>query len=527
MKVSSKHGGRRRASRAALSCLLPLALGCAGPLGPGSGQAPHYAQTSWSTLHADSRNSDYAPVRVRPAQKVAWTALDGAALFVGPTIGPGGTVYVTSGRGEGTAHLHAFSPEGELLWESAPQRSLADLDYGAVINAPIVDDRGRIFAADMDQLWCFSPDGEVQWIADLRAEGVEGHFVTPVFSQEGFVGGVSTDGKVAFFDRENGGLVWPVFDLPGVGGPPSQPAPPGILGGGLLSTEFIQPMWDLIFGWRIEVANTPAVHPETGRIFITAGGATSSEGRLYGIDTSLEKGPEIAFSTAMGAGSGTSPAISPDGELVYAAGGDEVMVAVDAESGAEVWRADGVQAAASPAVGPDGQVYSFSGPEIVALDGATGEVVWRVGYDFLAAERLTPVAELEGLPSHYNPAAFGVVARIDSVLSVSRHARFGPDPSGLVWASIDLGYELPASGFVVPQAVLLTAIDARDGSVVGTTPVRDTSAALIVPDAEGRIFLTLTGTSSSMAYAVGSNFPESLRLPWVPLAGLVGLVPEN
>ena len=48
----------------------------------------------------------------------------------------------------------------------------------------------------------------------------------------------------------------------------SEAPPPGIWGGGLLAEEYVTPLWDLIWGREIEVANTPAVHPDTGRIFI-------------------------------------------------------------------------------------------------------------------------------------------------------------------------------------------------------------------------------------------------------------------
>ena len=39
----------------------------------------------------------------RTPLRVAWEALDGAALYVGPVIGPEGNVYVPSGRGPGTS----------------------------------------------------------------------------------------------------------------------------------------------------------------------------------------------------------------------------------------------------------------------------------------------------------------------------------------------------------------------------------------------------------------------------------------
>ncbi|MCA9513234.1 MAG: PQQ-binding-like beta-propeller repeat protein, partial [Myxococcales bacterium] len=408
MSTSISVGPRARCAAAGLA-LAALAVGCATPPPPvRAGQSPGYAASAWATLHRDSRNSDFAPLFATPALRVAWAALEGAAMWVGPSLGPEGHVYATSGRGEGTSHLHAFDRDGNLLWESAPMRSLADLDYGAVINAPLVADDGDVYQADVDQLWAFDANGAVRWVASLRDAGAQGHFVTPIFSKEGHVGGITTDGKVLFFARADGALVWPAFDLPGVGGPPATPAPPGLLEGGLHAREFVQPMWNLIFGREIEVANTPSVHPETGRIFITAGGASPSEGALYGIDTTPE-GPVVAFAHPMAQGSGTSPAISPDGALVYAAGDDGVMVAVDAATGALVWRAEDTAAAASPSVGGDGVVYSTTrGQGLVAIDGRTG--ARRFAVDF------TPLAERVLAES---PERGPRVASVNSILTVT------------------------------------------------------------------------------------------------------------
>jgi outer membrane protein assembly factor BamB len=212
----------------------------------------------------------------------------------------------------------------------------------------------------------------------------------------------------------------------------------------------------------------------------------------------------------MGAGSGTSPAISSDGSLVYAADGEGHLLAVDAESGAVQWRADGVQGAASPSVGPDGTVYSFSGSEIVALEGATGEHGWSRSYDDLA-ERLLPA-----------PAFGRLRANVDSLLSLTD----GPGHP-ILWACINLGPELPGPRpFALPQLVVVAAIDARDGRVLGTTPIRDTSSAFVVPGPGGRLYVSLAGvTTSSIYYAGNDRLPEALRLTSAPKAGLVALAP--
>ncbi len=466
----------------------------------------HYAPTVWATVHRDSRNSDYVPLSPGADVAVAWTALDGAALFVGPVFGPEGNLYVTSGRGRGTSHLHAFARDGSLLWEAPPMQSESDLDYAAVVSSPIVDAEGNVYAADLNQLWSFTAGGARRWVVDLPTHEIDGYFVTPLFSREGFVGGVSTDGKVALFRRESGALAHPVLDLPGTRGPPSQAPPPGIWGGGLLAEEYVTPLWDLIWGREIEVANTPAVHPETGRIFITAAGTSPEEGVLYGIDSG-EDGLSIAFTAPMGAGSGTSPTISPDGRFVYAIDDGGLMVALDAQTGVRVWEAADTMGAASPSVGPDGTIYSFNGMEgtIVAIDGVRGSVRWRRQYDDVA-ERL--LGWRPWLPR---------VTTVDGIITVTDTG---------VWAFLDLGYRIDGGEqpYKQPRRVVVAQLDPEDGEVLAWFPSRDTSGAFAVPDEEGRWYLTLSGTSSSISYyGVDPQLPFFLRSGWRPEAGLVVL----
>lgn len=477
------------------------------PAAPGTGT--HYAQTAWATVHRDSSNSDYVPLNPTSDVDVAWTALDGAALFVGPIIGPEGNLYIPSGRGIGTSHLHAFNAAGKLLWQTPPMQDLDDFDYAAVVCAPIIDSTGNVYAADANQLWAFNAEGELRWVVNLPDHGVEGFFITPVFSQEGYVGGVSTDGKVVFFDRDSGALAFDVLDLPGVSGPPSQPPPPG-LWQDMLAQAFVTPLWDLIFGRGIEVANTPAVHPQTGRIFITATGATASSGILYGIDTSPD-GAAIAFSTPMGAGSGTSPAISPDGELVYAIDDDGIMVAIDSFTGEQRWQVADTMGQASPSIGPDGTLYSFNGVEgtVVAIDGSNGSIKWQRQYNDIAEQHLNWIP--------FVPR----VATIDGLITVTDNG---------LWTFIDLNYKIGSTDkqFPQPRKVLVAHLDASSGELLDWFESRDASGAFVTPNSDGQLYLTLSGTPTSISYfGVNDKLPSLLRSDFKPIGGLVALAPRS
>ena len=494
------------------------------------GQTPYYAQTGWASVHRDSSNSDYAPF-VAPAQnKVDWEALDGAATLLAASYGPEGNRYVTTGRGPGSSHLHAFDRHGNLLWESAPQSSKADLDSAAIVSATLVDSNGDVYVSDFDQFWAFHSDGTVKWVSPLPTSGQP--FVSSILTNEGYAGGITTAGEVVLFDRKDGSFAVPVFQLPIGEAPPAAPPRPGLWKGGLIDPVNIPLIEAAFFGEVLQVANTPAVHPGTGRIYITAAGPLdlgSLTGRLYGLDI-IDGEVYIAFAASMGGGSGTSPAISPDGTAVYAADGDGVMNAFDAETGEILWQATGAAGAASPGVGPDGTIYSGDSRSatetVVAINPGDGTVLWANNYDDLAA------SVVERLPL-YPPFFTGLpTARFNSVISISAEK---------IWVVLAAGYDFfnPSSGrsSMQPRASLLVSLDPKDGSVISSTAIRDTNEGLISIGSDGTL-TTSHGSINSSIHYYGINpllnyyianfgMPEAYRFPTRPVGGLSQIGPVS
>jgi outer membrane protein assembly factor BamB len=482
--------------------------------------ASSYAQTAWPAGHRDSANSDYVPIVMSRNNRLVEHLLPGHPLFWPPLSGPDGTLYVTSGKGPGASHLHAFTSSGELLWQSAPQQSLADLDSFAIINAPVVDSRGNVYVGDRDQLWSFTQKGEVRWTTSLPPLGIESGFVTVVLSLGGLVGGVSTDGKVAFFHRNNGEIALPILDLPGGPGPDAEDTPPSSLWRNLMDPEIVPLMFNLIQGWEMEVGNTPAMDPRSGRLFITAAGATPDTGVLYGIDI-LDDRLEIAWQAEMGGGSGTSPAISHDGQTVYALDEAGHMVAIDAKTGARRWQTkEGGGGAASPSIGPDGRIYSPSRERLLAF-APDGSQVYAREYSSLCAEQIeTPEGFWSWIFSE--PVAF-----IDSLVTVAE--REG-------WINLVCGYHialLPSSSqrtqVPLPQKSLVVAIDLSTGEAIGEPlEIPETSEGFIVPTRDGNIFVSLSGAISSIFYHTLNPFlPARFEIPREPKAGLLLLEPVD
>jgi len=497
----------------ALGALFPPLAAAADPLPFNPSHAPGYAQTTWAVVHGDSSNSDYVPIASAGGVEPSFRVLAGAALWTAPSVGPEGHVYIASGRGPGTSHLHAFARDGTLLWESPPQRSRDDLDSAAVISAPVIDADGDVYIGDSNQFWAFRADGRRKWVVDVRDLGVSAPFITGIIVRE-LVGGVSADGKVVLLRRSDGALGVPVLDLPGAGSPLGPPIPEGLWGGGLVDPEIRDMVWEILRGHRYEITNTPAVHPETGRIYVIGAGPTEQEGSFYGIDL-VDGRLAVAFETPVPPGSGTSPAISPDRRRLYAMARG-ALFAIDSESGAMLWSVDVNGQDASPSVAPDDTVYVLGGERLVAVNGERGAVLWSADYRALAAAELPEVWTRFGLIPTGKPTAF-----VDSVVTVT------PDR---LWTSLLLGYELNLFGRHFTHAVKtrLVALSPEDGRVLESHPIPDTSDGGISMSRAGDLYLDILAAQASIAYYSGYQWllPAELRVS-EPQGGLVGFRPAS
>ena len=502
--------------------------------------APPYADTAWSTIHATSRNNDYVPIDLSPRYETAWKALEGLATLMGPSIGPEGNLYVTTPAPSGTPTLYALDSEGNTLWESAPWSEASDLDSCAGYQTPIIDEDGDVYLSDCNQIWSFSSEGSVRWVVDLPSppEGAAwqdiaaapvNSFVTAFFSKDGSIGGITIWGDIVLVSRTDGAPVAPVAKMPGSvavsddelpTGLGIEP-PPGVWDDGLMDPEMISIVW-YVFDGVTPGANTPAVEPETGRIFATGFSEDLDDdlGALYGFDFTPGQGGELgvldlAINFPMGPGSGSSPGINADGSVVYVSDGEGILYSVNAATGAENWSVPTGGQPASPSVGPDGKVYLLGDKAGIAIN-ADGTEAWRADLDGLAEELVPPLDPESGLegPSTFNNA-------INTITD-----------SGVL-TSIAVGYLTTLGERVAPLPVrqIIVTLDADTGELLdGFEPMEadDTIEGFVIPSQDGMVYANQGALASSTLTQLSPLFegalPDGVTL-MSPVGGLQAFRP--
>jgi len=485
----------------------------------------NYASSSWPTAHRDQRNSDYTPFYTSADITFSWIDLKHAGFFIGPTIGPEGNVYLPTGYGEGYSNLICFDRYGNKLWESEKLKKgkvLDGVDYGCEINAPIIDKEGNVYQADWNQIWSFTNTGELRWVANLRDYGMEGMFITPFFIKN-YIGGSSTDGYLALFDV-NTGAFYNKLKLPGARGPESLPVFDG-LWEKQMGPEMRQFAWDAVFGCNMQCSNTPAVNPETGRIFVVANGNGENEGVIHGVDLT-DDGLKLAFTTSTGFdGSGTSPSITFDGKIVVLTDGGGYFNGINTETGEIVWRIDTESVTGvSSTTAPNGMAINFSTNMVTAFDALTGKLLWETDLDVVVADK-----DMEGLVARKSKpsavAASNIMATPDKIwMIVLSCAKMGLSEKQIKENNMS---KIPVKGIPkdsvrIPQRYYLCSFD-YEGKLLSKTPAPG-DGAMITAGIDGRIYVSGLSVVSDIVY---NQTPAIFRTTPEPTTGVWGFEPRS
>jgi outer membrane protein assembly factor BamB len=450
-------------------------------------------EPQWPLRHGTSTNTDYVDIDGPRSLRPAWFLGPGAPIGTFVAIGESGTVYSHSYNG-------AETPEGPnagcRLWALEAHTGnvrWCRRDVAPSLTSLALTANEDVIVTDGQFLWSFSKGGALNW-----KTGVETESSSVTLMPGGEILVADYDGTLRMYDPANGREISEAFRLEAARNPVGPFS--GFEATGQLFTgvapEYKDQMIQNFFGYDRVIKDMPMVHPVTERIFIAANGETPEEGRLWALnfersgDDSAAGRFDVHCSTAMGPASDTSPALSADGQRVYAAAAGRLYAfsTEDCTLAWEILRPG--YAASSPAVAPDGGVYLMSGRSIDAYRdfGSAAEPLWSV-------------------PARQLADTFGVKDGVfDSVAIISRD---------YLYVSMSLGVQ--ATGYFVPVAHRLIVIDRATGEMVSSTSLGEESDSTPSLANDGWIYVPTKALARGHAISMRIAGLEDETLKAIPI----------
>jgi outer membrane protein assembly factor BamB len=293
----------------------------------GCGSSPGYSDimsgAGWRGAHGDAHNSATTDVTGDRTLNAAWSrTLDGRSV-ASASIGSDGQVFVVASAAAG-CNLFSYQMKTgrQRFCDHVPLQSQRP---SRMIATPIVDDADNTYVGDEGFMRSYNEHGQERWWMQVL-----GTPMSAQFTGDGNVLEVTQLGEVTVFDRQNGDRVVPGLRLLGEPDPQTQPNlpwPPNDQGLDACATG----------APACPVATSPAMDPKNGRVALTLWRPNAAAASLVGLRYAGGRITTDWRADILGGGSVTSPALSADGSVVYAADNAGDLMAVDAATGKTRW----------------------------------------------------------------------------------------------------------------------------------------------------------------------------------------------
>ncbi len=371
-------------------------------------------RSRWRFMHSDSAASDEVSIALAPAFEPTWHAENDFVIPAGVVFDQQGNLYFAPFWPHEDLALISLDPDtGARRWAIPGTGAPTGATTPFTLDDPEHPGQDIVYVALKDRAFAVRTDGTIVWdvptglalTGNGNRDSTTGANYLP---QRDAVVGLTTSGEMYLLDRATGAqLLAQPLSLPGTlsplgPGPGLTDAmveqveadvgqfikyPPGSTFRGFLAA---------LLGNGIEVSNSFAIDPNSGRMWVAAtapddadGAAdgVSNLGAIYGIDAVEAEGSlqlQIACRRDFEGGSATTPTLSADGSRVYVADNVGNVIALDSDCG-NVWSiAVGGQVTGSVSASSDkGEIYVSTQDDLVKVvdQGASASIAWVADLD--------------------------------------------------------------------------------------------------------------------------------------------------
>jgi len=377
----------------------------------------------WNAIHVGVANSDSVWGVAAPMFELDWVAEPAYFVGNGPLFDNEGNLYFSPQfyHGERVVMVSLDAITGERRWTIPADDEIQAGSPAFILNDPENPGSQIIYIVGYNRVMALRPDGSTIW---SNATGLnlspsqDGNKAREKFHSFNYhpatdsLVSITKAGALFAFSRETGELIAPIGQTPGA---------PAISGNGTNIPKFVlnkvDPLMDEAFGKTDEglslfssavnyiyggggiVTNYFSIDPDSSRIYMAATAPDAEDGTedgrseigaIYALDLVDDGNGDLEFQVlnrkTFQGGTGSTPALSADGQRLYVSDNAGNVIALDSEL-TEVWRVDvGEPLVGSITVSADNnELYAITSDVIQLIDkGDHGVRTWTAelsGFD--------------------------------------------------------------------------------------------------------------------------------------------------